>query len=129
MADTLINSETKTITRRSLKLTYLENADSLVLSWDGKSNERNPGDFLTPILHEILDKSNTLNKKIILDFQAMEYMNSSSISPISKLVDKVRNNSNSISVIYQKSKKWQELCFSALKIFETPDKRIEIVGK
>ncbi len=105
-----------------------EDDGSIVVVFKGKSTDRNPSELISPILMDILNKSTSNNKKIILDFRNLEYMNSSTVTPISKIIEKGKTGSNRISIQYRKSKKWQELCFSAMRIFETKDKRIEIIG-
>jgi hypothetical protein len=69
-----------------------------------------------------------LNKRIIMDFQRMSYMNSSTITPIIKILERAKNGMTKITIFYQKSLKWQELNFSALEIFKTKDNRLEIKG-
>jgi len=65
---------------------------------------------------------------LVLDFRKIEYMNSSTITPVIRTLEQARRASRSIRVLYQKTVKWQELSFSALQVFETPDRRIQICG-
>ena len=64
----------------------------------------------------------------MLDFQALEYMNSSTITPVIRVLNEAKKGQGRLLVLYKKAAKWQELSFSALTIFETDDKRIEIRG-
>lgn len=98
------------------------------IKWIGKSDDRNPGNFIYPILLKNLKKGMELNINLILDFQNLEFMNSSTITPIVKILQEAKKCNNSVKIIYSNSLKWQELSFSALEIFETSDKRIEITG-
>ena len=111
-----------------LKVEVKETIDSIVTNWTGKSVDRNPSKFITPILVNLLERSNEVKKRFILDFQKLEYMNSSTITPIIKILERAKNGNGQISVIYNKLLKWQDLSFSALKIFQTKDKRVEIRG-
>lgn len=111
-----------------LKVEVKETIDSIVTNWTGKSVDRNPSKFITPILVNLLERSNEVKKRFILDFQKLEYMNSSTITPIIKILERAKNGNGQISVIYNRLLKWQDLSFSALKIFQTKDKRIEIQG-
>lgn len=111
-----------------LKVEVKETIDAIVANWTGKSVDRNPSKFITPILVNLLEKSNEVKKRFILDFQKLEYMNSSTITPIIKILERAKNGNGQISVIYNKLLKWQDLSFSALKIFQTKDKRVEIRG-
>lgn len=105
-----------------------EDEESIIVFFKGKSTERNPSELISPVLMEILNKSTSTEKRIVMDFRGLEYMNSSTVTPISKIIEKGKTGPNRILIYYRKSKKWQELCFSAMRIFETKDKRIEIIG-
>ncbi|OHD62816.1 MAG: hypothetical protein A2176_02955 [Spirochaetes bacterium RBG_13_51_14] len=111
-----------------LELNVVEGETSIYVMWKGKSVDRDPSSFTGPILEVALENCIKNNKKLILDFQELEFMNSSTITPVSKIIEIGKNRSMRITILYQKSKNWQELNFSALRIFETKDKRIEIKG-
>jgi len=111
-----------------LRIEVQEDNDSIVAYWSGKSVDRNPGEFITPILVVILKKSSDLRKRIILDFQKLDYMNSSTITPVIKILERAKRGKAQVTVLYKKLLKWQDLSFSALKIFQTRDKRVEIKG-
>ena len=111
-----------------LRIELQENSDSIFVFWTGKSVDRNPGKFITPILVDLLRRSNDLKKRIILDFQKLDYMNSSTITPIIKILERAKRGKTQVSVLYKKILKWQDLSFSALEIFQTKDKRVEIKG-
>jgi hypothetical protein len=55
-------------------------------------------------------------------------MNSSTITPVIKILERAKRGETQIEVVYQKSLKWQDLIFSALEIFQTNDRRVEIKG-
>lgn len=112
-----------------LKIEVEENKSEIHIKFLGKSAERDPSGFITPILLEAMQNSKKFDKMIVMDFQELEYMNSSTITPVIKILENSGSISSSISILYKKSKKWQELCFSALRIFETKDQRIVITGK
>ena len=111
-----------------LKINVEENQDKHTFLWTGKSIDLNPSDFITPILVKGLQKGLELGKRVVMDFRKLEYMNSSTITPIIKVLDRAKRGKNHITVIYDKTLKWQELSFSAMEIFQTKDKRIEIKG-
>lgn len=120
--------KSETFIKNLLKLDVEEKADAICVTWRGKSIDRDPGAFLNPILFNILEKSTGENKKVILDFKKIDYMNSSTIMSISKFIEKGKEDNNTIQVYYNGSRKWQELSFSALKIFQTKDNRISFLG-
>lgn len=115
-------------TNKFLTIQVVEHENSIDVSWKGKSVDREPSKFISPILVKVLEMAGDLNKRIIMDFQSMSYMNSSTITPIIKILDRAKNDMTKITIFYQKSLKWQELNFSALEIFKTKDNRLEIKG-
>jgi hypothetical protein len=115
-------------TNNFLTIQVVEHKDTIDVRWEGKSVDREPSKFISPILVKVLEMASDLNKRIIMDFQNMAYMNSSTITPIIKILERAKKGMTKITIFYQKSLKWQELNFSALKIFRTKDNRLEIKG-
>jgi hypothetical protein len=111
-----------------LEISVTEDKDSVNIYWSGKSIERQPSAFITPILIKFLKKCINNNKRMILDFSNIEYMNSSTITPIIKILERAKRSKVGVTVKYIGSLKWQHLIFSALEIFQTKDQRIIIQG-
>jgi len=123
-------NNTEKFTSHFLTLEKIVGDTSITIRFIGKSNERNPSKFISPILSDVLHQSDSGNKEIILDFKELEYMNSSTITPILKILDKATREKNyRITITYRQSLKWQDLSFSALKIFELKDNKIKIIGR
>ena len=120
--------EKETFVGNLLKIELEEKKVSITINWSGKSVDREPGKFITPIFVNAIRRSSGLNKKIILDFRKLAYMNSSSITPVIKILERAKRGRTQIRVVYKKSLKWQDLSFSALEIFKTRDGRVEIKG-
>ena len=120
----------KVETHKSNLLTLeVEESDTAVnIKWIGKSADRTPGVFINPILNDALIKSSAANKELMMDFKDLEFMNSSSIAPIVKILDRAKRGTNRVVILYRKSLNWQELSFSALVVFQTKDERIQIKG-
>jgi len=117
-------------TSHVLTLEKIVDEPSITIRFIGKSNERNPSKFIYPILSDALDQGTSGNKDIILDFMELEYMNSSTITPILKILDKAKRGEDyRVTIVYRQSLKWQDLSFSALKIFEAKDNKIRITGR
>lgn len=95
----------------------------------GKSILENPGNFILPILMESLEEVLHSGKRLVLDFRELTYMNSSTLTPIIKILERVRIAGGEITLRYRKSQEWQHVSFSALSIFLTPDGRIAIDGQ
>ena len=120
--------KSKKYTNNFLTIQVVEHETSIDVKWEGKSTDREPAKFISPILVKVLEMASGLNKRIIMDFQSLSYMNSSTITPIIKILDRAKKGMTKITIFYQKSMKWQELNFSALEIFRTKDNRLEIKG-
>ena len=121
-------TETQVFEQNLLKIHLTNSNDSIHIGLTGKSVERDPGHIITPILLNALKDTGEENRHIILNFCQLDYMNSSTITPIIKILERAKRGNTRLTVLYDKSLKWQALSFSALEIFETSDKRIEIKG-
>jgi hypothetical protein len=119
----------ETFVDKSLTL-GVENAAGVVrVVWSGKSNSREPERFLAPILQGALQMAGAGERKVVLDFTGLEYMNSSTFSPLVKMLGDAATGGHRVEVEFSQARKWQALSFSALKAFETADGRIVIRGK
>jgi hypothetical protein len=114
--------------QNALTLELREEETTVSLLWSGRSTVREPSPFIVPVLSRAVELGRTQNKRLVLDFQSMAYMNSSTITPIIRLLGRAMRTVNKVCVIYRKDLKWQELSFTALEIFQTADQRIEIRG-
>lgn len=115
-------------THQLLTIEVTEGDDAINAVWKGKSIAREPGKFITPILMRVIKSSGDTDKRVMLDFREIAYMNSSTITPIIKILERAKRGSTHITVLYNKPLKWQDLIFSALTIFTTKDNRVEIRG-
>lgn len=118
----------QTYTDNFLRICVTEEEDAHQVDWYGNSTQKNPNLFIIPILIEVLKKAAGERKKVVLNFRQLEYMNSSTLTPIIKALEQAKRGANDVQVIYDKTKRWQDLSFSALRIFETKDGRIKITG-
>lgn len=118
-----------THTNNSLTVEVTETQESIVLTWLGKSLSRKPSTFLTPILTDSLSAAAESNKEVVIDFRRLSYMNSSSITPVIKILERAKRGTVPVKIVYDRSQRWQDLSFSALEIFQTRDNRIEIRGE
>ena len=118
----------QTFRQNALTLELHEDESAVSVVWSGRSTGREPGPFIVPVLTRAVEMGRAQNKPLVLDFQSMAYMNSSTITPIIRLLGKAMRTISSVRVVYKKDLKWQELSFTALEVFQTPDQRIEICG-
>ena len=118
----------ETFTSHALSLTVSEEPQTLLVLWKGRSTAREPAEFLIPILTRALDRAAELKRPLTLDFRNIEYFNSSTITPVVRIIEEAKRRGNSMVIIYDKKLRWQELSFSALQVFHTGDQRIRVVG-
>ena len=111
-----------------LLLRLYETAELVCLEWRGQSMAREPGKFLLPVLSKALDRGLQREKPLVIDFQQLEYLNSSTITPVIRILEHARRGHSRVQIIYNKSLKWQSLSFTALELFKTPDARIDVRG-
>jgi hypothetical protein len=119
MVEKIFTTENKNLTIR-----MIENQDQITLFWEGKCTLLYPSSFLTPIFQETL----VFKKKIIMNFIKLDYITSSTFAPIIKLLNEIKAGEQSIELLYDLGSDWQEHNFSALSLFCTDDKRIQVLG-
>ena len=61
-----------------------------------------------------------------MDFRTLEYLNSSTITPVIRVLEMAKRGTVSLSIIYDASLKWQALSFSALYLFQSLDGRVVV---
>ena len=87
--------------------------DQLVIRWLGRSEGRDPSRTLQHVL-EAVGNDFKPAVDVEFDFRSLEYMNSSTIRPILKLVQQASAKANNVRVRYDGSKNWQRLSFKAI---------------
>jgi hypothetical protein len=116
-------------TQGDLSLEMVERQGELRVTWRGKSADREPSRFLVPVLTAALERARDAGLPLVLDFRELDYMNSSTFTPVVKALDESRRLSVPIVLEYALARRWQALSFSALRTFETLDGRIKVHGK
>ena len=89
---------------------------------------REPGTFLNPIFGEILRDAKESGRPVVMDFRKLEYMNSSTITPVIRMLHEVKGGTTKLSILFDESLRWQKLSFAALQVFKTDDGRVAIRG-
>jgi hypothetical protein len=119
---------TEVFTSHALTLRLSEEQATVLVSWHGRSTAREPAEFLVPILTKALDRAGELRQPLTMDFRAIEYFNSSTITPVVRMLEEAKRRGAALIIQYDKKLRWQELNFSALQVFHTGDQRIRILG-
>lgn len=118
-------SEIKTYEENRLKIEVKYTESEILIKWFGESKDREPTKFLTPIFDTIYTRNT--DKPLLMDFTHFEYMNSSTVTPIVKQLERAKKENRKVTIHYKKGLKWQELSFAALRVFNIPG-LIEVVG-
>jgi len=116
-------------THDTLRIDITETDKEVRLEWRGKSNDRQPERVLAPLMLTSLERCVGADRELVLDFQQMEYMNSSTFTPLVKMLDQAIRQMQRVRLEYSGQRKWQTLSFSALRAFETPDGRVSVHAK
>jgi hypothetical protein len=122
-------AEVKRFAQGELTLELSNAGRELRLAWQGKSADRDPSRFLVPVLAEAMQMAASTALPLVMDFSGLDYMNSSTFTPVVKALDESRRLAVPVVLEYSLSRKWQALSFSALRTFETLDGRIKVRGK
>jgi hypothetical protein len=115
-------------TKDQLKIDVEKGETAFSVLFHGKSMLRDPNEFVMPILLKTLAEATGEKKRIVMDFRDLLYMNSSTLTPVIKILERARVGTGEITISYRRTLKWQDISFSALTIFQTPDRRILIEG-
>jgi hypothetical protein len=119
----------ETLTQNGLTIEVAETETDVRLEWRGRSSDRQPELFLAPVLREALTRTDEGRRRLVMDFAEMEYMNSSTFTPLVKLLDQAGRGPFRVRLEFSRARRWQGLSFAALRAFETADGRISIHGR
>lgn len=122
-------SEARRWQQGELTLEALAGPGELRVVWRGRSDDREPARFLGPVLAELVEACRKASARLSLDFTGLEYMNSSTFTPIVKALGDARRWRVPIALEYAQQKSWQALSFSALRTFETADGSVAVLGR
>lgn len=90
---------------------------------------REPGHFLLPILTRAIEMSERTGKRAIFDFRFLDYLNSSSITPVIRILEQAKRGTALVTIVYSAELKWQALSFSSLYLFQSLDGRVIVESK
>ena len=119
--------ETETHSSEGLTL-EVRRDEAITVTWRGRSTARDPSRFLLPILTHLVEAATADGRSLVLDFRALDYLNSSTLAPLVRILDAARRGTASVVVQYSRPRKWQTLSFSALEVFQTTDGRVVVEG-
>ena len=85
----------------------------VTLRWLGRSDARDPRQTLKPLLEAVRSKLDSA-QSVDFDFRSFDYMNSSTIGPLLRLIRDTSHNAATVRVLYDGTKNWQRLSFMAI---------------
>lgn len=104
-----------------LSINVSEKDGVLSLDWRGKSADRKPQLVLAPFFEQVAARAVASGKSIEMHFENLEHFNSSTITVLIQLIQKLRQQSVALRIVFNADFKWQRLSFDALRIFEKSD--------
>ena len=92
-----------------------EQNNQLVLRWLGRSETKDPSRALQPLMEAVISALRSA-QSVEFDFRALEYMNSSTVRPILKLLQTASTRAANVHVRYDAGKTWQRMSFLAIGV-------------
>jgi hypothetical protein len=118
----------ETLTDKALTLEISEEGSEVEVRFLGRSTARDPRIFLGPALGKVLESSLATQKPLVLDFRALEFFNSSTITPVVRLLQQVKVHGGRAIIRYRADLNWQRLSFSALRVLESDANAVVLDG-
>ena len=97
-----------------------------IISWVGKSESRDPSAIINPFFEQMIDKLK--GKELVIKFEDLKYMNSSTVPPIIKFVKSLEEAGINSKITYDKNSKWQAASFKALETIVRTMNNISVQG-
>ena len=108
-----------------LEIIFKEGSKNVV-TWIGKSESKSPSSVITPYFNKIFDKFK--GKELLVQFEKLEYINSSTVPPIIQLIKDLEENNIKSTITYDRNSKWQVASFKALETIVRTMNNISVKG-
>ncbi len=99
---------------------------TLLLTWRGKSNQRNPEKVLRPFFERIVEVAKKRSVPVEMRFHELQHFNSSTITSVIDLIEDARKKQVRLIIAYAGAIKWQRVSFDALRVFKKNDGMLEL---
>jgi anti-anti-sigma regulatory factor len=83
------------------------------LNWSGECDFRNPSEALGPTLRGVLPELR--ERRLVLDFRGLTFMNSSSVSPILMFIKAACSRGIWVHLVYNVNLSWQRTTASSMR--------------
>lgn len=111
---------------KTLNIEAKDSGGEIIISFKGRSADRNPGEAINPYFENLVRE---INKKTILDFRQLEFMNSSTVPPLLNLIKMLNNKEIKTFLYYNSESSWQSASFKAFGTVSTTLPFITVEGK
>ena len=111
-----------------LEVDVVESGPVVRMAWRGRSLSRRPAEFLGPLLSQALELALQARKPLQIEFQQLLYMNSSTLTPLLRLLEEAKERGGEVIVQYARNLKWQATNFTALEALHARDAGIRVCG-
>ncbi len=91
----------------------------LRVDWKGKCNA--PTGALTPFFDDLIREARAAQAEIEMRFEAVEHFDSSTVTALIQLVQRLRDEDVRLTLCYDPRLTWQRLSFDALRVFDRGD--------
>lgn len=98
------------------------------LRWEGMSNSKDPGQALRPFFAIVAARAAESALAIEHRFEALRYMNSSTITALLQLIHEGKERGFRQRVFYDGTLRWQSLNFEALRALTGGGTRFELIA-
>lgn len=112
--------------RDGLEILIKDGEGNGTVTWRGASDSRNPSEFLDPIVEHIVRRMR--GRTLTVDFSGLDYMNSSTVSPIIALLKKVDANEIETLVLFSNID-WQQTHLRCMKAITRVLKHVRVEAK
>jgi hypothetical protein len=121
-----ISARVEDLVAGDLSVRAADDAGAIVLTWSGRSNDRQPGRALDPYFAALVAEAVTKEARVEMRFGGLEHFNSATITSLIGLVQQARARGVKLSLVYDRALKWQRLSFEALRVLGKADGMLEI---
>lgn len=110
----------------SLKIEARYDVQPALVVWSGSIDVRDPAQLINPFVDKMV--SRLAGHSCTVDFRKLEYMNSSSVTPILRMVKAFAENHITAEVQYSVNVEWQRASFRALNAIAMRLTGIKVTG-
>jgi hypothetical protein len=91
--------------------------------WRGESDSRNPGDFINPIMKQLVD--DLRDNEITLDLSTLKYMNSATVAPLIASIKGFDELGTSVLLLFSDTD-WQRIHVSCMRTIARTLKTVKV---